>query len=461
MADNDPSRPSPSTGDSSALGATTEPIGSERRAKHLSPHRILYGLFAGVVLGLLMRWLMAYDAERFEPIGKWLAINVGDFLGRIFLRLILMVVVPLVFSSLILGIAGIGDPRRLGRLGLRTFGLTLVLSLISVMVGVGLTNAIRPGASLTKEAQAKLLAEQEADAKKQVNNASRSKDIRGTLLSIIPSNPLQEMVGALDGSSPDNGILSVMFFATMVGLAVSMAPQTCQPLVNVMESVFDVCMRIIGWAMMLAPIGVAGLMFRLTVEVGVPILQSLAWYVATVLIGLLIQLLVVYSVTVMWLGGMSPRTFFTRIQNAMVTAFSTSSSNATLPTAMRTAEQELGIKPEVSRFVLTVGSTANQNGTALYEGVTVLFIAQVFGKDLSLVEQINVVLLSILAGVGTAGVPGGSLPAVVLVLQTIRVPPEGIAIILGVDRLLDMCRTTLNVVGDLVVAKCVDRGERG
>jgi DAACS family dicarboxylate/amino acid:cation (Na+ or H+) symporter len=212
--------------------------------------------------------------------------------------------------------------------------------------------------------------------------------------------------------------------------------------------------------MRLAPFGVAGLVFKLTATLGTEILGTLAWYVATVLAGLTLHMLGVYSLVVGLFARLSPWRFFSRISDAMVTAFATSSSNATLPTTLRVAERELGLRREISNFVLTVGATANQNGTALYEGVTVLFLAQVFGVDLSLTQQITVALLAILAGVGTAGVPGGSIPLVVVVLQTVHVPAEGIGIILGIDRLLDMCRTTLNVTGDIAIAACVDRTER-
>jgi DAACS family dicarboxylate/amino acid:cation (Na+ or H+) symporter len=279
------------------------------------------------------------------------------------------------------------------------------------------------------------------------------------LLDIIPRNPLQEAVGALDGSSPGGGMLAVMFFALMFGIAITLAPARTRPLLAVLEGVYDVVMVIIGLAMRLAPLGVAALMFSLTSVLGLDILKTLVWYVVTVVAGLAFHLFVVYSVIVGLFARMSPRHFFGRISEAMLTAFGTSSSNATLPTALRVAEQDLKLRPEVSRFVLTVGSTANQNGTALYEGITVLFLAQVFNRDLTLAQQVLVVLMSVLAGIGTAGVPGGSLPLVAIVLVYVGVPAEGIGIILGVDRLLDMCRTTLNVTGDLAVAACVDRVE--
>jgi DAACS family dicarboxylate/amino acid:cation (Na+ or H+) symporter len=218
-------------------------------------------------------------------------------------------------------------------------------------------------------------------------------------------------------------------------------------------------MAIIRFAMRLAPFGVAGLVFAMTATLGLDIIQALFWFVLTVICGLLIQLLVVYSLAIYFIARKSPMAFFRDISEVLLTAFATSSSNVTLPTSLRVVDEKLKLDRRVSHFVLTVGSTANQNGTALYEGLTVLFIAQVFGIELSISQQIVVVLMSIIAGLGTAGVPGGSLPLVVLVLQSIQVPVEGIGIIMGVDRLLDMSRTTVNVAGDIVVATCVNRWE--
>lgn len=218
-------------------------------------------------------------------------------------------------------------------------------------------------------------------------------------------------------------------------------------------------MRIIGFAMRLAPLGVACLSFSVTARLGMDIVTSLAAYAGTVVLGLALHQFGTYSVVVRFLGDRSPLRFFKDCEEAILTAFGTSSSNATLPVSLRVAEEKLKLPPQISRFVLTVGASANQNGTALYEGVTVLFLAQVFGVDLSLGEQIIVALMCILAGIGTAGVPGGSLPLVVGVLVTIGVPGGAIAIIMGIDRILDMCRTTLNVTGDLVCATVVARGE--
>jgi len=415
-----------------------------------------------MALGGLHQRLAALDpaALKVNSTLQWLSENVADTVGQIFLRLILMVVVPLVFSALTLGVAGIGDVRRLGRLGIRTLVLTLVLSSISVGIGLAGVNLVNPGKGLPEDKQ-KLLQETYAnDIDKALSQAAKAKTARESLLDIIPKNPLQEMVGALDGSSPGGGMLAVMFFALAVGVAISISPERTEPLVKVLEGVYDISMIVIGGAMRLAPIGVAGFMFKLTATLGLDILQILVWYVGTVIAALALHMFGVYSLVVWLLAKLSPRQFFGRITEVLLTAFATSSSNATLPTSLRVAEEKLGIKREVSNFVLTVGSTANQNGTALYEGITVLFLAQVFGVELTFPQQIQVVLMSILAGVGTAGVPGGSLPLVVLVLKSVGVPEQGIGIILGVDRLLDMCRTTLNVTGDLAVAVCVDRGEK-
>jgi DAACS family dicarboxylate/amino acid:cation (Na+ or H+) symporter len=421
--------------------------------------QILVGLLAGAAAGLVARavWPPA-DGVPHATLES-LVRNVAEPLGQVFLRLIFMVVIPLVFCALSLAVAELGDLRQLGRMGLQTLVFTLVLSGASVAIGLSAANLVRPGQRISESKREELRERFTSQSVDAVEQAKRSKSIRDTLLDIIPRNPLQEMVGALDGSSPGGGMLAVMFFALAFGIAISCAPERTGTLVTVLQGVFDAVMVVIRFAMRLAPFGVAGLMFSLTAVLGWEILQSLAWYMVTVIGALGLHLVVVYSAAIVLFARRNPVHFFSSISEAMMTAFATSSSNATLPTAIRVAEEELRLRPEVSRFVLTVGSTANQNGTALYEGVTVLFLAQVFGRELDLAQQVMVVLMSVLAGVGTAGVPGGSLPLVALVLQSVGVPPEGIGIILGVDRLLDMCRTTLNVTGDIAVAACVDRAQ--
>jgi DAACS family dicarboxylate/amino acid:cation (Na+ or H+) symporter len=268
------------------------------------------------------------------------------------------------------------------------------------------------------------------------------------LIAIVPSNFITAM--------SENDILAVMFFALFfgVGMLLVQTPRT-QRLKEAVEGVFEVAMRLIGLVIQLAPIAIFCFMFNLAAQFGWDLIFKLAAYVGVVLLALGLQMFGVFPALLAFIARKSPVAFFRETREASVMAFSTASSNATLPTALRVADAELKLPPRIARFVLTIGATANQNGTAMFEGVTVLFLAQFFGIELTLVDQAFVMLICILAGIGTAGVPGGSLPVVALILGGVGVPPEGIGLILGVDRFLDMCRTTLNVVGDLVAATVI------
>lgn len=428
--------------------------------------KILIGLLVGAAAGVTANLLCRTSDPALDANGNGLndrldqlATNVADPLGRVFLRLVFMVVIPLVVSALALGVVGIGDVRRLGRIGLRTLALTAILSFSAVALGVALVGTIQPGKSLSDEQRSALREQYAANSNDAIAKARQAKPLSQTLLDIIPENPLQEMVGALDGSSRGNGMLSVMFFSLMMGIAITIAGDQCRVLVQWLEGLFAMAMVIIDFAMKLAPVAVALLVFSVTSRLGLDILATLVWFVVTVVLGLLLQMFVVYPLVLWLIGGRSPLTFYRQGSEAMLTALGTSSSNATLPTALRVASQDLGIPPRIANFVLTIGATGNQNGTALYEGVVVLFLAQVFGVELTIAQQVMVVLMSVLAGVGTAGVPGGSLPLIVVVMQSVGVPGEGIGIILGVDRILDMGRTVLNVTGDLTIAACVARFE--
>jgi DAACS family dicarboxylate/amino acid:cation (Na+ or H+) symporter len=452
-------------------GGALDPTPAEPKRRIPLHTKILWGLVLGAVAGLAANWAASRpiasgvadprdaDANGVDDRLDWLAVNVADPLGRVFLRLVLMVVVPLVFSALTLGVLELGDVRKLGRVGLRTLVYTMLLSSMAVAIGLTLVNVIRPGDSLPEEKRVSLERQYSEGAQKTKESADRKKSLKDVLLGMIPENPIQEAAGALDGSSKDNGMLSVMVFAVIFGVAMAIVPERTVALAQVLEGLFSVSMTIIGFAMRLAPLAVACLVFAITARQGFDIVVTLFWFVLTVLLGIGLQMFVVYPAAVYLLAKRNPIAFFRDISEAVLTAFGTSSSNATLPTALRVAADELHLPPEISQFVLTVGATGNQNGTALFEGVVVLFLAQVFGVELTLAQQLMVVLMSILAGVGTAGVPGGSLPLIVVLLTSIGVPAEGIGIILGVDRLLDMCRTTLNVSGDLVLATCVAQGE--
>ena len=407
--------------------------------------RILIGLVIGAVLGLGANYVAGGD-ERVA----WFTSGVTEPLGRIFLRLIFMVVLPLVTSALALGVAGLGDVRTLGRVGLKTFLYTVTVTALSVVTGLVLVNTFKPGEGLPPEVRAQLQSMQQQSSG--AITAAESGVGLDAIIRIIPDNPLRAAV--------QGDMLAVMFFALMLGIALAASPrERVQPLIAVLEALYEVTMAIIGFAMRLAPYGVACLIFTLTARFGFSVLRQLGAYVAVVLFGLAFHQFVTYSVLLKLLARTSPLQFFRNVREVMVTAFSTSSSNATLPTALRVTEENLGVPREIAAFVLTLGSTANQNGTALFEGVTVLFLAQFYGVDLNLSQQLLVVLMSVLAGVGTAGVPGGSLPLIVPVLVAVGVPGEGIGVILGVDRLLDMCRTVLNVTGDITAAVVVARSE--
>lgn len=418
--------------------------------------KILIGLLVGVVGGIIANEIIGGENPSLVSFIK----NFTEPIGQLFLNLLLMIVVPLVFSSLVVGVAGIGDIRKLGRIGLKSFGYCLVISAISVVIGLTLANTIRPGERIAPEIAEKMQRQFGGDAEKRVETTQKEQSANAdsalmqVVKTVVPSNVFNSMAGA------NPNMLHLMFFALVVGIAITLLPApTAAPFVGFMDAVFAITTKIIDIVMKFAPYAVACLIFTNVARFGIELLGTLGWFVATVLIGLAIQMFGVYSLSVWLLSKINPIEFFRRVRTVIVTAFSTSSSNATLPTALRISEENLGVPKEINNFVLTVGATANQNGTALYEGITVLFLAQLAGIDLTLGQQLMVVYLAILGGVGTAGVPSGSIPFIIGILAMIGVNPALIAIILGVDRILDMCRTTLNVVGDLTAATFVARSE--
>jgi len=408
--------------------------------------RMLIGFAAGLGLGLLAHFLAA-DAAWLDALVRY----VTQPIGTVFLRLLFMLVIPLLFSALVVGVAEMGDVRSLGRIGWRTLGYTVVVSSIAVIIGLLLVNLLKPGAGVDPAVASALLAESSERAGAIAASGAQGGTGLEMLLRIVPTNVI--------AAGANNDILAVMFFALMFGIGIVMTrSENAARLKSVIEGVFEVAMTLINLVIRLAPYAVACLVFNLAAQFGWDLLLKLAGFVGVVVLALTLHMVVVYSLALRFFGGMSPRFFFRGAQEAMVMAFSTASSNATLPTALRVARDKLRLPRKVSTFVLTIGATANQNGTALFEGVTVLFLAQFFGVDLSLGQQLMVMLVCILGGIGTAGVPAGSLPVVALILAMVGVPPEGIGLILGVDRFLDMCRTTINVTGDLVGAVVVSNG---
>lgn len=427
------------------------------KPRGLSLHtKVLLGLLVGVIGGVALNTSLGSD----NPNLNWVISNITEPVGQLFLNLLLMIVVPLVFSSLVVGVAGIGDIRKLGRVGFKSFGYCLVISAISVVIGLVLANTILPGKRIDPAVAAGLQQKYGTDATKRVEDATKSAATvtDSPLMQVVKTVVPRNVFAAIAGENPN--MLHLMFFALIIGIAVTLLPNDAgAPFVRGMASLFEITTKIIDLVMKLAPYAVACLIFNNVAKFGVDLLGTLLWFILTVLLGLGIHFFGVYSLSVYFLSGINPIDFFRRVWTVILTAFSTSSSNATLPTALRVSEENLGVPPQINSFVLTVGATANQNGTALYEGVTVLFLAQLAGVDLNLGQQLMVVYLAILGGIGTAGVPSGSIPFIIGILALIGVNPALIAIILGVDRILDMCRTTLNVVGDITAATFVARSE--
>jgi DAACS family dicarboxylate/amino acid:cation (Na+ or H+) symporter len=412
--------------------------------RHGLAARMLLGLLVGLVLGSAAHFFFA-DAPALAGFVRY----VTEPIGKIFLRLLFVLVIPLILSALAMGVAGLGDLRHLGRIGLKTLAYTVVVSTVAVLIGVTFVNVFKPGAGLSPELRARLSAQASAAPPPAPAAGATGVDF---LVGLVPNNPVRAMA--------DGDMLAVMVFALLLGVGLSMThTEPARRLEEMLEGLYDVTMRLLGLVLQAAPVCVACLLFTLTARLGLDVLRQLGVYVLVVVGALAVHQFVVYSLSVAWLGGMSPLRFFSAVRPAMITAFSTASSNATLPTALLVAEENLHLPSHVSRFVLTLGSTANQNGTALFEGVTVLFLAQFYGVHLTIAQQITVAFICVLGGIGTAGVPAGSIPVVVMILGMVGVPAEGIGMILGVDRFLDMCRTTLNVTGDLAAAVVVSRGE--
>ena len=382
----------------------------------------------------------------------WINRYVAGPVGQVFLRLLFMVVIPLVFATLSLGVAGLGNLRNLGRVGAKTLGYFLATTGLAAALGLFLVNAVQPGAGLSPDTVQRLQEIYAGQAQERFAASGATGFGIDTFVAIVPRNPVR--------AAADMDMLGLIFFSIVFGVALAMIPgERAAPLLRVLEALAEAVTKIIDVAMRFAPYGVFALIFVVTSTFGWGLLRQLALYVAVVLVGLAIHAGVTLSAIVRVLAGLNPIRFWSKIREVLITAFSTSSSNATLPTTLLVAERTLGIPPRIGGFVLPLGATMNMNGTALFEGVTVLFVAQVFGLEMPLAKQAIVIVLSVLTAVGAAGVPGGSIPLLMMMAASVGVPGEGIAIILGVDRILDMTRTTLNVAGDLTAACVIARSE--
>jgi DAACS family dicarboxylate/amino acid:cation (Na+ or H+) symporter len=407
--------------------------------------KILLGLIAGAISGVAVNFFVGNGDE---STGRFVSL-VTEPIGRMWLNALIMVVVPLIISTLAVGVAGLGSLRRLGRIGVVTMMSFMSLTLISTVLGLAAVNLVKPGDGLEPELTERLIETYQGQTEGAMGLAEGALSM-DLLIRIIPRNPIQ--------AAADGEMLAIIFFALMLGVALTMLPaEKGAPMLRFLESLGHVTVAIIGLVMVVAPLGVFCLIFSVTARFGFEILFNLMKYVGTVVGTLGLFVIVVYPLILKFVARRNPLEFLLKARVAVLTAFSTSSSSATLPTSLRVAQENLGISRGVAGFVLPLGATLNMDGTALFEGITVLFLAQVFGADLSLGAQAVVVLMSVITSIGVAGIPGGSIPILMMVLSMVGVPVEGIAIVLGVDRILDMCRTTVNVTGDLVCTAVVER----
>lgn len=412
--------------------------------------RILIGLLIGAVLGVAANQLMGAE----HPVVAFLNEYIAGPVGQVFFNLLYMIVMPLVFASISLGVAGLGDLGKAGRVGVRALGYFFVSTALAAIVGLIFVAIVKPGTRVAAETRDGLMETYAGDASARVLQSETASFGIDTFVNIVTRNPI--------ASAVNNDMLGVIFFGIMFGVAVTMIrSDRATVMVRWLEALNDIVIKIVEIAMRLAPYGVAGLIFGVMSRFGFELLAPIANYILTVLAGLLAHGLITISLIVWLTVKVKPWDFYRRIRASLVTAFSTSSSAATLPTNIAVAERSLGVPPRIAGFVLPLGATMCMNGTAIFEGITVIFLAQVFGVSLDVGQQAVVMMLCVLTAVGAAGVPGGSIPLLVGILTMFGVPGEAIGIVLGVDRILDMSRTTLNVVGDLGASLYVAKNEAG
>ena len=408
--------------------------------------QILLGLVAGALAGSLVNTLL----------GTEVATLVTTFvrpIGTLFIRLITMIAAPLVLTSLVVGAASISDPRKLGRIGGKTLALYLLTTAIAISIGLLIANLLQPGAGVPADVSARLLANYQEQAAVRIERAESVSWV-DQILALVPTNPFEALA--------TGNMLQIVCFALIVGVALTLIPAAkADPVIRFFDGFTDVLIKIVELVMRLAPYGVFALIAAVTAEFGFGILGTLGWYALAVVLGLTVHLFLVYGALLRLFvhNKLSIRQFFKSMGSVQLLAFSSSSSAATLPLNMETVRDRLGVSERVTSFVLPLGATVNMDGTALYQGVAALFIAQVYGLSLTFADQVTIVLTATLASIGTAAVPGAGLVMLVIVLRAVGIPVDGIALIFGIDRLLDMCRTVVNVTGDATVAVVVAASE--
>ena len=407
--------------------------------------QVLVGMVLGICVGILMGpsvgWVTPSTAG---TVSDWMA-----FPGKLFLALIQMIVIPLVFASIIRGLAATEDLEQLRKIGLRIALYFMATTALAVSIGIWVASIVKPGLYIDATNLQTSLETVPAAVTSAAPGTLNIGQLPQKLLGLMPANPLSSMV--------ESNMLQVVIFAMVVGVAlVIMSPQQSKPMLDLLGSLQEVCMTVVKWAMWLAPYAVFGLMAQLTAKLGLDALLGMAVYVGTVLASLLLML-IAYLIIIFLVARQRPLAFLKAVRDVLLLAFSTSSSAAVMPLSIKTAEDKLGVRPSVSQFVIPLGATINMNGTALYQGVAAIFLAQVFGIDISAGGMALIVLTAVGASIGAPATPGVGIVILSMVLTTVGIPASGIALIMGVDRILDMSRTAINVCGDLVAAKLMDR----
>ncbi|MEO1448846.1 MAG: dicarboxylate/amino acid:cation symporter [Bacteroidota bacterium] len=411
--------------------------------------KILIGMVAGILVGYLYNVLGWADYTVYT-----------DWIGTVFINLVKMVVVPLVVVSLVLGAASLGDIRTVGKIGAKSFGFFMLTTAVAVTIGLGVANIIAPGKGLDPAKRDALLTEYQQDAAdktqtesaKEFQEKSSMEKVLELMISFVPTNPINAMA---------NGqMLGVIFFSLFLGICITLIdPAKAAPLIKAFDGLNDAIIKMVTLAMETAPYGVFALMLGVIAQLGLDILVNLFFYALAVLLGLILHVAITHFSFISFYVRQNPIKFLLAIKEAILMAFSTSSSSATLPISMNLAQTNLGVSRQVSSFVLPLGATINMDGTALYQAVAAIFIAQVYGINLDAAAQLTIILTATLASVGAAGVPGAGMITLALVLSTVGVPESGIALIFGLDRLLDMCRTVVNIIGDLTLTTIMAKSE--
>lgn len=397
--------------------------------------KVLIGMIAGALIGLALSpstgWV---NSEVSATIGAWTGLP-----GKLFLKLVQMIMIPLIFASIVKGITS-NSIDQLRTLGLGVLGYFVVSTMVAISIGTMLSLALKPGQYLPQSSESETISS---------GSASGIKDLPTAISDLLPSNPLASMV--------TGEMLSVVIFTVIIGIAIlSLKTATRQPILKLLSALQEICMIIVNWAMRLVPVAVFGLMIQLTANLGVQSLAGIGYYIVVVVIGL-IALLIVYLLMVGLVGRTSPFKFLKAIRDVQLLAFSTTSSAAVMPLSMKTADEKLGVSPAISNFVIPIGATVNMDGTALYQCVTTLFVAQSYGLDMSMANIILTMVTIVAASIGTPSIPGGGVIILASVFQSVGIPTEGIVMIIGVERILGMFRTAINVTGDLTACVLFER----